>query len=121
FVEQLFSRFGIPAQILSDKGGEFESTLFRELCTLLDIDKLRTSSYKPSTNANVERFHRTLNSMLVKTISTNQKDWDDRLPLVMAAYRASKHEATGFSPNFLLLGRETRATLDLVYGAPVSE
>ena len=70
--EQVFSRFGIPKQILSDRGAEFESTLMRELCQALGIDKLRTTSYKPSTNGAVERFHRTLNAMLAKTVEPNQ-------------------------------------------------
>ena len=39
----------------------------------------------------------------------------------MAAYRASKHVVTGFSPNFLMLGREVRAPIDLVLGRPVEE
>jgi len=36
----------------------------------------------------------------------------------MAAYRATQHDATGYSPNMLVLGRETRVPPDLVYGAP---
>ena len=36
----------------------------------------------------------------------------------MAAYRATQHDATGYSPNMLVLGRETRAPPDLVYGVP---
>src|SRR3989442_12125116 len=90
----------------------------KELYRLLGIDKLRTTAYKPSTNGAVERFHRTLNSMLAKVVSENQKDWDAQLPSVMAAYRASPHDATGFSPNYLMFGRENRAPLDLLYGGP---
>src|SRR5207253_5891685 len=111
-VEQLFSRFGIPSQLLSDLGGEFEGHLMRELCKALEIEKLRTSSYRPSTNGGIERFHRTLNSMLAKVMEENQRTWDEHVPLVLAAYRASKHEATGFTPNYLLLGREVRLPLD---------
>ena len=40
----------------------------------------------------------------------------------MAAYRASEHTSTGFSPNFLMFGREVRAPVDLVLGeSEVSE
>ncbi len=88
--------------------------MFQEFCRLLDIDKIRTTAYKPSTNGNVERFHRTLNSMLAKVVAHNQRDWDLHLPAVLAAYRSSRHESTGFSPNFMLFGRENRAPLDLV-------
>src|SRR5664279_236527 len=80
----------------------------------MEIDKLRTTPYKPSTNGVVERFHRTLNSMLGKVVSDNQRDWDERLPLVLAAYRASPHSSTGFTPNRLFLGREVCMPLDLV-------
>ena len=66
--DQVFSRFGIPLQLLSDRGQEFESHLMLELCAALGIEKLRTTAYKPSTNGAVERFHRTLNSMLAKVV-----------------------------------------------------
>jgi len=87
----------------------------REICRLFDADKLRTSPYKPSTNQ-VERLHQTLNTILGKTVEDHQRDWDRRLPCAMAAYRASRHESTGYSPNFLTLGREVRGPVDIVYG-----
>jgi len=116
----VFSRFGVPLSILSDQGKEVNGRIMNEVCRLFGIEKLRTTPYKPSTNQ-VERFHRTMNSVLAKTVAKHQNDWDIRLPFVMAAYRASRHDATGYSPNFLLLGREARAPPDIVYGSPNEE
>ena len=87
----------------------------------MEICKLRTTAYKPSTNGVVKRFHRTLNSMLGKVVCDSQRDWDERLPLVMAAYRASPHSRTGLSPNRLFLGRENRMPLDLVMGLSATD
>ena len=119
--DNLFSRFGMPMRILTDQGTEFESNLFQELCRCMGIEKVRTTPYKPSTNGCVERFHRTLNSMIAKVVQDNQRDWDDRVPTVMAAYRAAKHSSTGYSPNFLILGRENRAPIDIVLGNVAGE
>ena len=54
--------------------------------------------------------------MLAKSVNDSQKNWDDRVYLVLAAYRASVHESTGFTPNRLFLGREVRLPVDLVMG-----
>jgi hypothetical protein len=117
----VFSKFGAPRQLLTDRGPEFESELFSQLLNWMEVDKLRTTPYKPSTNGVVERFHRTLNSMLGKVVKDSQRDWDERLPFVLAAYRASTHESTGFTPNQLFLGRELRMPLDLMMGLPTEE
>ena len=77
-----------------------------------------TTAYKASKNAVAERFHRTLNSMIGRMIDEFQRDWDSLLPYVMAAYRSSRHEATQYTPNFLMMGREVRAPVDIVYGSP---
>lgn len=91
-----------------------EAELFPNLCKLMGIDKLRTTAYKPSTNGLVERFHRTLNAPLGRVVNQRQRDWDQQLPLVMSAYRATEHESTGFSPSRLFLGREPILPIDLV-------
>ena len=88
----------------------------QEICQLLDIDKQHTSFYHPETNSVVERFHGTLNAMMGRVISNGQKDWDLQFPFVMAAYRATVHSSTNFTPNYLMLSREVRAPVDLVYG-----
>ena len=75
-------------------------------------------TYKASTNAVAERFHRTLNSMIGRMIDEFQRDWDSLLPYVMAAYRSSRHQATQYTPNCLMMCREVRAPVDIVYGSP---
>jgi len=90
--------------------------IMREACRLFGIEKLRTLPYKPSMNQ-VERFHKTMNAILAKTLTEHQKDWDVRLLFAMAAYRASRHEASGYSQNFLVLGRRVRNPVDTVYGS----
>jgi len=117
-VEQVICMYGCPIAILTDKGKEVDGQLMAEVCRCLDIDKLHTTSYKASTNAAVERFHRTLNSMMGRVVDEHQRDWDTVLSYVMAAYRSSRHEVTQYSPNYLLMGRDVRAPVDLVYGSP---
>jgi len=114
----VFSRFGFPLQLLTDRGTEFESNLFQELCRYMEIDKLRTTAYRAATNGMVERYHRTLNSILGKIVSHDQRNWCEKVPVAAAAYRASVHEATGYTPNRLMLGREVAAPLDIVLGTP---
>jgi transposase InsO family protein len=84
----VFVRFGMPLRILTDQGPEFEGQLFSELCRLMDIHKFRTTPYKPSTNAVVERVHKTINSMLAICIRSDQRDCCEHVPTIMAAYRA---------------------------------
>ena len=120
-VEQLFRHFGMTYQLFSDQGPEFGSDLFLEMCRWMDIDKIRTSPYRPACNGMLARYHRTLNSMLGKIVEENQKDWDTKVKFLMTAYQASVHEATGNTSNFLTLSRETREPLDIIIGPPKEE
>ena len=107
-VEQIFCRLGTPVAPLTDSAGELDGRLMQEVCRLLDVDKQHTSYYHPETNSVAERFHGTLNTMMGRMVSEQQRDWDLCLPYVMAAYRATVHQSTGYSPNYLMLAREVR-------------
>jgi len=87
-----------------------DGKVMQEVCRLFGIEKLRTSAYKLSTTV-VESFHRTINPVLAKIVSGQQKDWDCRQPFAMAGYCAS----TGYSLNFLTFGRYVYGAVDVLY------
>lgn len=115
-VRELFCRYGCPSVIHSDQGRNFESRLFKEVCRHMDIDKTRTTGYHPSGNGQVERFNKTLCSMMATFVSENQRDWDSVVPKVVFAYNTSKHETTGVTPFELFHGRPARLPLDVTCG-----
>ena len=115
-VRELFCRYGCPRVIHSDQGRNFESRLFKEVCRHMDIDKTRTTGYHPSGNGQVERFNKTLCSMMASFVSENQRDWDTVVPKVVFAYNTSRHETTGVTPFELLHGRPARLPLDVTCG-----
>ena len=117
-VEEFICRFGVPRQLHSDKDSNFESQLFQQTCKLLEIDKTRTSSRRPQSDGMVERFNRTLESMLSMYVEKKPSTWDEHLPYVMLAYRSSIHGSTGFSPNMMMLGREVELPLQAVVPRP---
>ncbi|KAG6939886.1 hypothetical protein G0U57_020768, partial [Chelydra serpentina] len=84
---QIFSRVGIPKEILTDQGTPFVAKLMKDLCALLHIRSLRTSVYHPQTDGLVERFNRTLKSMLRKVVSRDGRDWEALLPYLLFAVR----------------------------------
>ena len=80
----------------------------KEVVKLLGIHQTNTTAYHPQTDGLVERFNRTLTTMLAKTAKKGGCDWDKHLPYVLFAYRASEQQSTRESPFFLLYGRDPR-------------
>ena len=108
FVKEIISRHGVPAELLSDRGRSFLSDLMQEVYQLMGVHKLNTTAYHPQTDGLVERFNRTLTDMLAKSVERNGHDWDQHLPFVLFAYRASLQASTQESPFYLLYGRDPR-------------
>ena len=111
---KVFARVGIPRELLTDQGTNFQSRLLAEVYCLLNIAGLRTSPYHPQTDGLVERFNQTLKAMLRKCVSEKGKDWDKLVPYLLFAYREVPQESTGFSPFELLYGRDVRGPLDIL-------
>ena len=101
----IFSRVGIPAEILSDQGTQFTANLMKEVSRLLSIKQLTTTPYHPQCNGLVERFNGTLKTMLKRMCAEKPKDWDRYIDALLFAYREAPQESLGFAPFEMLYGR----------------
>ena len=114
--DEMFCRFSPPEQLHSDQGRQFESELMKEICKLLNICKTRTTPYHPQCDGLVERFNRTLLDMLATATRQHPFNWEDHIRKVCMAYNTSVHASTGFTPFYLMFGREAKLPIDLMYG-----
>ena len=115
-VNEIVCRYGVPSYLHSDQGANLTSNLITAVCTHLGISQKRTSAYHPQGNGQVERFNRTLESMLAKVVSEYQTDWDSHLPKVLFAYRTAIHDTTGFTPFHLTFGHSPVLSLEAMIG-----
>jgi hypothetical protein len=117
-VTNFFCRFGVPRELHSDQGRNFESRLMQEMLQRLGVGKTRTTPLHPQSDGMGERYVKTIEEHLRKVVSTHQRDWDERLPIFLLACRASTHDTTGMTPANIVFGRELRLPCDLLFGAP---
>ena len=66
-------------------------------------------------NSRVERMVKVVGN-LIATFCQSYREWDRNLPLLTLAYRSSIHEVTGYTPNFIMTGREVALLLDIMLG-----
>ena len=115
FVDEVVTRHGVPTKLLTDQGRNFEVDLMKQVLSLLDVQKLRTSPYHPQTDGQVERMNRTLKGILMAYVNKDHNDWDDHLPLALFAYRSSVHSSSGVSRFKAIYGREATTPLVLMH------
>jgi len=116
--DQFFSRFGLPRQLHSDMGKNFESNLFKELCNLVGTQKSHTTAFCPHSDGQAERVIKSLLQMLRATAEENPENWPQHLPMLMSAYRMTVHKTTGFTPNFAMLAKEVQLPASLIARPP---
>lgn len=105
------SRYGVPERVHTDQGSNFVSSSFESFCRNLGMQHTCSSPLHPQGNGQVERFNRTLKSLL-KTHVIQEFTWDEVLPECLMAYRSSKQESTKFSPFQLMFGDSMSLPID---------
>ena len=103
---RIFSRYGLPAAIVSDNGPQFTSREFKAFMEGNDIHHYKTAVYNPQENGAVERFNRVLKTG-VQAFNADGKPWEKGLLDLLMSYRATPKDG-GVSPAKAFLGREMR-------------
>ena len=97
-IDNVVCRHGVPTQLLSDRGPNLLSDLIHDVCELLGMKKINTTSYHPQTDGLVEKMNQTLCSMLAKHAHTFGPDWDLHLQQLLFAYRVKPQDSPGEAP-----------------------
>ncbi|MCP4476237.1 MAG: transposase family protein, partial [Gammaproteobacteria bacterium] len=107
-VNNFFWAFGLPRELLTDRGSAFISDLFQQLEACYEIKHLFTTSCHPQTDGLVERANRMLINSMAKLLADYDSDWEDLLGSWLLAYNLSPHSSTLESPYAAMFGREGR-------------
>jgi len=103
YATQIVTRHGTGSNLITDQGPAFMSYFSQGTCEILGI---RTYSYHPESNGVIECWHRSINLGVSHYINSTNTNWDTLVPFYLMSYRATHHTTTGFSPFYLLHGRE---------------
>ncbi|UYV66446.1 hypothetical protein LAZ67_4001706 [Cordylochernes scorpioides] len=114
-VNDVVLKHGAPRELITDRGRSFQAKVVNELTKMCGMSHYFTTAYHPQTNGLTERLNKTLVDMLSMYVDVDQKNWDSVLPFITFAYNTARQETTGFSPFFLVHGREAETMLDALF------
>ena len=112
-LRSLFGRYGLPEQLVSDNGPQFTSGEFLHFMRSNRIKHIRSPTYHPASNGQVERFVQTMKRSL-KASERDSRSLSHRLAEFLLSYRSTPHATTNCSPSNLFLKRQVRTKFDLL-------
>ena len=108
FIDHIYKRFGLPDSILSDRGPQFTSQLFKEMFRLLGIKTLRSTAYHPQTDGETERVNQELEIYFRIFCQNHPETWKQLNPLMEFSHNQKMHSVTKKSPFYLMYGYEPK-------------
>ncbi|MBW0502061.1 hypothetical protein O181_041776 [Austropuccinia psidii MF-1] len=105
FINHVFSKHGLPASIISDRGSSFFSSFWTQLCQQLKISRDISTVFHPETDGQTERVNQILENHLWMYVGYHQDDWYTWLPPAEFAYNNAEHSLKKRLPVFTIYGR----------------
>ena len=118
FLEKnIFSRFGCPRAIISDRGSHFTNAIFRKCLKKFGVQHRITNPNHPQANGQVELCNREIKKILKKIVNPRGKDWSQKLHEALWAYRTAYKSPLGTSPFRLIYGKSCHLPVELEHKA----
>ncbi|GJV22436.1 reverse transcriptase domain-containing protein [Tanacetum coccineum] len=105
FLKTLFSRFGAPRAIISDRGTHFCNDQFSKVMLKYGVTHHLSTAYHPQTSGQVEVSNRGLKRILERTVGENRASWSDKLDDALWAFRTAYKTPIGCTPYKLVYGK----------------
>nr|GFB82790.1 reverse transcriptase domain-containing protein [Tanacetum cinerariifolium] len=117
FLKSLFSRFGTPKAIISDRGTHFCNDQFSRVMAKYGVTHRLSITYHPQTTGQVEVTNRRLKRILERTVGENRTLWSDKLEDALWAFRTIYKTSIGCTPYHLVYDKACHLPLELEHKA----
>ncbi|GJZ06714.1 reverse transcriptase domain-containing protein, partial [Tanacetum coccineum] len=117
FLKSLFSRFGAPKAIISDRGTHFCNDKFTRVMSKYGFTHRISTPYHPQTSGQVEVTNRGLKRILERTVGENRASWSDKLDDALWAFRTAYKTPIGCTPYKLVYGKACHLPVELEHKA----
>ncbi|GJS19610.1 reverse transcriptase domain-containing protein [Tanacetum coccineum] len=117
FLKSLFSRFGAPRAIISDRGTHFCNDQFAKVMLKYGVTHRLSTAYHPQTSGQVEVSNRGLKRILERTVGENRASWSDKLDDALWAFRTAYKTPIGCTPYKLVYGKACHLPIELEHKA----
>ena len=111
FLQDIFSRHGLPEEVISDQGPQFTSSFYQNLYSNLNIKPCLSTAFHPQSDGQTERINQVLEQYKDAMFQNHQDDWVSWIQVAQFAYDNQDHSATGYSPFFVNFGKHPRTIL----------
>ena len=103
--KEIICRYGLPERIISDNGLNLNNDMVTEVCTKFKIKHHNSVPYRPKMNDAVEAANKNVKKIIAKA-TERYKDWHEKLPFALHAYRTGVRTSIGATPYSLVYGME---------------
>jgi hypothetical protein len=109
YIKHVFTHFGLPTKVISDRDPRFMSKFMQEACKVTGVKHAPSMAYHPRTDRQSERSNQWLETAICFITDQKQKNWAPYLPITQFAHNNWPSDMTRKSPFFLLMGFNPRA------------
>src|SRR6266704_1135274 len=106
YINDVHKRYGLPTTLISDRGPQFTSKVFEEICKIFGIDHRKSTAFHPQTDGESERLNQELETYLRLYCADHPTQWKDHLPFAEFAHNIRIHQSTKMSPFEIMFGTQ---------------